>query len=336
VPAAAQRVGRLAYREQSTSLETIRNRRPAVARSDDDTWDITESVGVTALGVAAARAAETRSAEPLVDDPFAQLFVDAVGQGVWTWYGNDDLHRDVPEVAARMETMRGYAASRTRFFDDFFMTAADAGVRQVVILAAGLDSRAWRLPWPGGAVVYEVDQPKVLKFKRDTLNAHGAASKADYVAVPADLRHDWPEALRGAGFDPTAPTAWSAEGLLPYLPAEAQDLLFERVTALSSPASRVAVEAFDRDFFRPDNLERQHRQRQRQIAAAAAAGHTIPDTTELWYIEKRTDVADWLRAHGWTVSSATALELMARHHREPPADADRQPPLTVFVEGRLP
>jgi methyltransferase (TIGR00027 family) len=306
-----------------------------VARSDDDTWEITESVGATALGVAAARAAETRSAEPLIEDPFAQHFLDAAGEGVWTWYGRDELEQVAPEMASRMQALRGYAASRTKFFDDFFVTAANAGVHQVVILAAGLDARAWRLPWPDGVVVYEIDQPKVLQFKRATLDARDAAPRAEYVAVPVDLRHDWPKALRDSGFDPASPTAWSAEGLLPYLPADAQDLLFDRIAALSAAGSRIAVEAFGKDFFNPDNLERQRQQRQRYIAAAARAGHTIPDTSQLWYLQERTDVADWLRAHGWRVSSTTASELMARNHREPPAEAEPQPPLTVFVEGRL-
>jgi methyltransferase (TIGR00027 family) len=306
-----------------------------VARSDDDTWDITESVGATALGVAAARAAETRSAEPLIEDPFAQLFLDAAGEGVWDWYGRDSLTQIGGPLAARIQVMRGYAGSRTKFFDEFFLTAADAGIGQAVILAAGLDARAWRLPWPGNVVVYEIDQPKVLQFKGATLEAHQATPKARYVAVAADLRQDWPKTLQDSGFDAAAPSAWSAEGLLPYLPADAQDLLFERIAALSGPGSRIAVEAFGADFFSPENLERQRQQRQRYMAAAARAGHTLPDTSELWYLEDRTDVADWLRGHGWRVSSVTARELMARNHREPPADADQQPPLTVFAEGRL-
>lgn len=138
---------------------------------------------------------------------------------------------------------------RPKFFDEYFLTAADDGIRQAVILAAGLDARAWRLAWPAGCVVYEIDQPKVLAFKTDTLESHPATPIASHVGVGIDLRLGWPTALVESGFDPSIPTAWSAEGLLPYLTADAQDLLFDRVQSLSAPGSRVAVEAFTNEFF---------------------------------------------------------------------------------------
>ena len=149
-------------------------------RTDDDSWEITESVGATALGVAAARAADTESDDPLIDDPFARVFLDAAGDGMWNWFGNSDLPDEIakvaPDVPLRMQGMRDYMASRTAFFDEFFIEATEAGVRQVVILAAGLDSRSWRLPWPDGVTVYELDQPKVLEFKSaDVAGSRGAA-----------------------------------------------------------------------------------------------------------------------------------------------------------------
>jgi methyltransferase (TIGR00027 family) len=215
-----------------------------MARTDDDTWDISESVGATALGVAAGRAAETNSEDPLIVDPYAQVFLEAAGDGIWNVYLNDELPPELAEVdprlKERLEAMKGYVASRTKFFDEFFLAAAAAGVRQSVILAAGLDARAWRLAWPDGSVVYEIDQPKVLAFKTETLRAHDARPATRYVAVPIDLRQDWPKALREAGFDPAERTAWSAEGLLLYLPGDAQDLLFERIGELSAPGSRIA------------------------------------------------------------------------------------------------
>src|ERR1700716_3149491 len=150
-----------------------------MARTDDDTWDISESVGATALGVAAGRAAETNSDDPLIVDPYAQLFLEAAGDGIWNVYMNDELPAELAEVdprfRERMGAMKGYTASRTKFFDEFFLAAAAQGVRQAVILAAGLDARAWRLAWPDGSVVYEIDQPKVLAFKTETLESHGAA-----------------------------------------------------------------------------------------------------------------------------------------------------------------
>src|SRR6516165_3311036 len=141
----------------------------AMPRTDNDSWDITQSVGATALGVAAARAAETESENPLINDPFARVFVDAAGEGMWSIYANPTLLAKVletePELRARIQLMTDFFVARTALFDEFFLGAADAGVRQVVILAAGLDARTWRLPWPDGTVVYELDQPKVLDFK---------------------------------------------------------------------------------------------------------------------------------------------------------------------------
>ena len=136
-----------------------------MARTDNDTWEITESVGATALGVAAARAAETESENPLISDPFARVFLDAAGEGLWNWFAAPDLPAEIveaqPDLVPRMRGMVDYMAARTSFFDQFFLDATRAGVHQVVILAAGLDSRAWRLPWPDGITVYELDQPRV-------------------------------------------------------------------------------------------------------------------------------------------------------------------------------
>ena len=174
-----------------------------MVRTDDDSWDITESVGATALGVAAGQAAETRSGNPLISDPYAELFLEAAGEGIWSLYLREDLPAELTEIdprfKERMDAMMGYTASRTLFFDEFFMAAAADGIPQAVILAAGLDARAWRLSWPVGSVVYEIDQPKVLAFKTSTLEAHGVAPTATHVGVPIDLRNDWPAALREAG-----------------------------------------------------------------------------------------------------------------------------------------
>jgi methyltransferase (TIGR00027 family) len=312
-----------------------------MARTDDDTWDISESVGATALGVAAGRAAETNSDDPLIVDPYAQLFLEAAGDGIWSMYLNDELPAELAEVdprfKERMAAMTGYMASRTKFFDEFFLAAAAAGVRQSVILAAGLDARAWRLAWPGGSVVYEIDQPKVLAFKAETLESHGAAPIARYVGVPIDLRQDWPTALQEAGFDPGVPTAWSAEGLLPYLPAAAQDLLFERIQGLSAPGSRIAVEAFTNDFYSAASFARREEQMARYRAAAAKLGRPdVAETGNLLYEEARTEVVDWLRAHGWGTTAQTADELMAGNGRSAPADLDEATPQSVFVEARLP
>ncbi|QLL08274.1 class I SAM-dependent methyltransferase [Mycobacterium vicinigordonae] len=308
-----------------------------MARSDGDSWEITESVGATALGVAAGRAAETESEDPLINDPFARVFLDAVGDGVWSWFFTADLPDAVieaePQLPAEMQLMVSYTACRTAFFDGFFLDAAQAGVNQAVILAAGLDSRAWRLPWPDGTTVYELDQIKVLDFKVSTLAGHGAEPSCDRIGVAVDLRDDWPAALRRAGFDPSARSAWSVEGLLPYLPAAAHELLFERIQGLSAAGSRIAVEAHGPGWMDPDLLaQRQERgQRLRGLIAKADPDRQVPATQELWYLEEREDVGSWLSRHGWQATVTPARELMAGYGRGVPDGIEDPTPRTLFV-----
>ncbi|BBX64030.1 putative S-adenosyl-L-methionine-dependent methyltransferase [Mycobacterium saskatchewanense] len=308
-------------------------------RTDNDSWDITQSVGATALGVAAARAAETESDNPLINDPFARVFVDAAGEGMWSIYADPALLAKAielePEVQSRIQLMIDFMATRTAFFDEFFLGAAEAGVRQVVILASGLDARTWRLPWPDGTVVYELDQPKVLDFKAQTLRDHGAQPAARLVNVPIDLRQDWPKALQEAGFDPSRPAAWSAEGLVRYLPAQAQDLLFERIDSLSAEGSWLASNVPGAGFTDPDLVRRQREDMQRMRAAAAKLVNAeITDFDDLWYAEERTPVDVWLRQHGWEVSAQTFPELMTRYSREIPAGSEDAMPPTLFVSAQ--
>jgi methyltransferase (TIGR00027 family) len=236
-----------------------------------------------------------------------------------------------------MQGMRDYMASRTAFFDEFFIDATEAGVRQVVILAAGLDSRSWRLPWPAGVTVYELDQPRVLEFKSSTLRQRGAQPTANLVSVPVDLRQDWPTALQQAGFDAAAPSAFTVEGLLPFLPSAAQDLLFERIQTLTAVGSQVAVEAPGPDFTNPETRERQRSQMQRYRELATQLGgeeHNFPDFEELWYFEDRTDVGDWLLEHGWDVSVLTTEDMMALYDRHPPQGIEDGSPDTLFVSAQ--
>src|SRR5271156_6868564 len=148
--------------------------------------------------------------------------------------------------------MVGYMASRTKFFDTFFRDATQSGIRQGEILAAGFDSRSWGVTWPDGVPGAGLEQPRVLDFKASTLAEHGAEPACNRVAAPVDLRQDWPKALQKAGFDASAPSVWSAEGLMPYLPAAAQELLFERIQGLTVTGSRVAVEALGPTFLDPE------------------------------------------------------------------------------------
>jgi len=311
-----------------------------MARTDNDSWEITESVGATALGVAASRAAETRSENPLISDPFAQVFLDAAGDGVWNWHAAQPLPAELieaePEVPLQMRSMVGYMACRTAFFDQFFVDATRSGIRQAVILAAGLDARSWRLRWPDGTTVYELDQPRVLEFKSSTLAEHGAKPTCNRVAVPVDLRHDWPTALQQAGFDPSAPSAWSAEGLMPYLPAAAQELLFDRVHGLTVAGSRVAVEALGPKFLDPEYRakRRERMDRIRSLMAEVDPQREIPRTDELWYFEEREDVGDWFRRNGWDVTVTPSDELMAGYGRKPPTEVEDEVPGNLFVAAQ--
>ena len=200
---------------------------------------------------------------------------------------------------------------QTRFFDDFFVAAGAAGIRQAVIVAAGLDSRAYRLEWPQGTTVFEVDLPKVLEFKARVLNEHGAAPKARRVEVAADLRTDWSRALEAAGFDPEGPSAWSVEGVLPYLTDEAQNTLFTRISGLSAPGSRIAIGALG------SRLDHE------QLVALETAHPGVNmsgdvDFSALTY-EPQTDPAQRLAAHGWAVEPVrNTLDLQAGYGMTPP------------------
>jgi methyltransferase (TIGR00027 family) len=279
-----------------------------VTRSDADSWDLATSVGTTATMVAAARAVASREDNALIDDPFAAPLVRAVGIDVFTRMVNGDIDMAAVDTEGTARVMTDVMAVRTRFFDDFFLDATAAGVRQAVILASGLDSRPYRLDWPAGTVVYEIDQPKVIEFKTETLAALGASPTAERRTVSIDLREDWPAALRANGFDDTKPTAWSAEGLLVYLPPEAQDRLFDNITALSAPGSRLATE------YHPDSG-----------AALADRSAAVSDRwrelgfdlnlSDLFYVGERNSVISYLEKHGWQVNARARADVFAAYGR---------------------
>ncbi|ASL17266.1 class I SAM-dependent methyltransferase [Mycobacterium intracellulare] len=281
-------------------------------RAEGDSWGPAHSVGATATMVAASRAVASKGPDALLDDPLADPLVRAVGLDPFIRIidGEIDFEDDpLFNRRARAEQI----TVRTRFFDDFFLDATNAGIKQAVILASGLDTRAYRLRWPAGTVVYEIDQPDVIAFKTDTLAGLGAAPTAQRRAISIDLRDDWPAALRDGGFDVTQPTAWSAEGLLPYLPPEAQDRLFDNITALSAPGSRVATEHVpDPNAFSDERLRRISERWQRFGFDLNAA--------DLFYRGERNVVVDYLSGHGWQVSAHPARELYARNGFEFPAE----------------
>ncbi|OBJ82742.1 class I SAM-dependent methyltransferase [Mycobacterium asiaticum] len=292
-----------------------------MARTENDTWDLTTSVGATATGVAVGRALASRGPDPLINDPYAEPLVRAVGVDFFTRLASGELDPAVVDDNAEfgMERMRDMMAVRTRFFDDFFLAAAEAGIRQAVILASGLDARGYRLPWPAGSIVYEIDQPQVIEFKTATLGELGATPKAELRTVAVDLRHDWPRALRYAGFDPAAPSAWSAEGLLPFLPPEAQDALLDNITELSAPGSRLATENMS-DGSRAVSMMAD--QIKETTDRWRAHGFDV-EMTDLWYAGERNDVIEYLNAHGWSANAAPVTELLAAQSVSLAADGER-------------
>ncbi|WP_133759595.1 class I SAM-dependent methyltransferase [Mycobacterium sp. PDNC021] len=300
-----------------------------MARTDNDTWDLASSVGATATMVAAARALATNSDDPIIDDPFAAPLVRAVGVEFFTKLvdGTVDFSA-LDETGSGMARFANSMAARTRFFDDFFHDAGRAGIRQAVIFASGLDSRAYRLAWPAGTVVYELDQPEVLAFKAQALTDLNAAPTTDRRAVAIDLRDDWPAALQAAGFDPTKPTAWIAEGLFGYLPPEAQDRLLDQVSELSAPGSRMGAEGV------PALQERDHdaaRERMKAMSDHWQAQGFDLDFTELVYLGDRADVTAYLQGHGWQSSAVTSNELLVRNGL-PPIEVDPDSDQGTFAE----
>nr|WP_227985324.1 class I SAM-dependent methyltransferase [Nocardia spumae] len=282
----------------------------ASVRTDDDSWDITESVGVTAIGVAAMRARETARPDALFRDPYAERLVAATGCG-WRRVLNGELSSGDAGTDSLYRSLSAMLIARTVYFDNYFTDAAAAGIRQLVILASGLDARAYRIEWPSGSVVFELDQPKVLSFKQTVLA--DVAPRADRCAVAVDLRHDWPRALRDSGFDPARPTAWLAEGLLRYLPADAQDRLFADLAALSAPGSRMALN-IGRGSRVDSPALRALRERRARMLAEVGIDMRLES---LWYPwEGRTDPRDWFATHGWEVAVADPAAILSERGRE--------------------
>jgi methyltransferase (TIGR00027 family) len=280
-------------------------------RYDGDSWDLASSVGATATAVAARRAMASKGPNPLIDDPFAEPLVNAVGVEAFIKMMNGDIELADDDPAFTSQRLAEGMAVRTRFFDNFFTDASKAGVRQAIILAAGLDTRAYRLPWPSGTVVYEIDQPQVIEFKTRTLADLGAAPTADRKAVAVDLREDWVGALSNIGFSTERPTAWIAEGLLGYLPPDAQDRLFDTITTLSFSGSRIGT------GYVPDMRDRIAKRGNEISERWRRLGLNV-NWADLVYDGERNDAAEYLAALGWQTTVHTTPELYAANGFEFP------------------
>ncbi len=301
-----------------------------MARTEGDTWDLANSVGATATMVAAARAAATRRPQPVINDPFAEPLVRAVGLDVFTRAAAGELELD--DVGADKEGSVGFPrmvdtfAARARFFDDYFAAAGEAGLRQVVIVAAGLDARPYRLRWPIGTTVYEIDQPEVIAFKNATLSELGAAPTAEHRTVGLDLREDWPAALQETGFDPAQPTAWLAEGvLIGFLPPEAEVRLLDCITPLSSEGSRFAS-----DYGSVAGDSEQAQQQARTMTERWREYGLDLDILELTYPGEHTDVAAHLQANGWETARFELTDLFTTAGLPELEEAERQGPAATI------
>jgi methyltransferase (TIGR00027 family) len=259
-------------------------------------------VWATAVGVARVRARETRRENPLFLDPLAEAFAAAGGLPV-----DGEPPRAPGDDAARRRwgAVAFSIVVRTRFLDELLRDAADAGCRQVVLLGAGMDSRAYRLDWPSGTRLFEIDTAEPLGFKESVVRAQRAEPRCERITVPVDLREDWTGALAAAGHDPALLTVWIAEGLLIYLPQDAVERLLGQVGELSATGSRMGL-----TLGQPGVVERFA-----QDTGTAAS---------MWVSEMPPDPVAWLAGLGWDARAYTVRERAAAYGR--PVTAPEEQP----------
>jgi methyltransferase (TIGR00027 family) len=252
-------------------------------------------VGRTAIGMARVRAQESRRPDRLFDDPYAEAFVAAAPSAFPQEHGASG------ELASWGATISLQGIIRTRFFDEYLLAACAAACRQVVLLAAGLDTRAFRLALPTGVRLFELDLPEVLDFKERVLATQEAVPQCERTVLGVDLRQDWPAELAGAGFEPSAPAAWLAEGLLIYLSAEEAAHLLTAVGELSAPGSQLAFE---------------HRtSADTRLLDQARAIPALAEVTAMWKGGLGEAAPDWLTRHGWQPRSHDRAALGAAYGR---------------------
>lgn len=265
----------------------------------------TRPVALTARWIAAARANESARPNRLFDDPFAEALA-GIGQVGGTGGALRAGASAIDDLIVQTSRAFGapFLAIRTRFFDELLLHAVRAGgVRQVVLLAAGLDARAYRLPWPLGTRLWELDQPAVLAAKDATLAAEGAEPSCERQALPVDLSvPGWQEALTAAGFDPAAPSAWLVEGLLMYLDEAAVRSLLAAAAALAAQGSWLGADLFNTVVLNSPLL----RPLVGLVAAQGAPWRFASD-----------DPAALFAAAGWSASVTEAREAGASYGRWP-------------------
>jgi len=174
-------------------------------------------------------------------------------------------------------------------------------------VAAGLDTRAFRLPWRDGTRLFEIDLPGLISFKEAVLGVQKASPTCSRATVATDLRGDWASALAEAGFDPARPTAWLVEGLLMYLDTADSDALLRTISLLSAPGSTLALEHVNQAYVDLPQMQAVHARLQK----VGAAWRSTND-----------DPVEWLQGHGWDAEVMPHAELAARHDRPVPSLCD--------------
>lgn len=253
-----------------------------------------DPVAQTSRWMAAARARESEHPYRLFDDPLAAALAGPEG---FAWL-------------ERMEPVPGfggpalYVVVRTRFFDDFLRYACwGAGMRQVVLMAAGMDSRAFRLNWPPGTRLYELDRPEVLAAKEEVIARAGARPACERRVVGANLgRASWSEALSNAGYEAQAPSVWLMEGLLFYLGGSTVRRLLGTTGALATPPSLLGVDLVNRNLLNSPTT----RPLLAAFARRGASGRFGANDPEALLTE-----------HGWVAEATQAGEWSANYGRWP-------------------
>lgn len=265
-----------------------------MTRSEHDTWDTATGVGATATGTAAVRAVFSRQPDALVVDPFASALVERAGIEEFAALSIGKVEPSAVFGDMANLLVEGMAI-RTKSHDEYLLDRTAHGFRQVVMLASGLDTRAYRLNWPAGTTVFDLDQQSVIEFKTATLaDLNVRPTCAHHRPVSADLRYGWPAALTAAGFDTQQPTLWFVEGLLPYLLPPAQDALLDNITTMSARGSAMLVENLssghtsEHNRFRTDLNEVSKKQNF--------------DIGSLMYDGDRHETSDYLQTLGWTTA----------------------------------
>jgi methyltransferase (TIGR00027 family) len=260
-----------------------------------------EGVSETALGAAEMRAEESLRPDRLIDDPYAAAFVAAA----------PPLFPDLPsidddaELGAYKQAFVDEIAIRTRFFDHYLWAGCASGARQVVLLAAGLDTRAFRLDWPDGVRIFELDLPGLFAFKEQVLTGRRATPRCARTVVPVDLRDDWPTQLTDAGFEPQLASVWAAEGLLAYFSADESVRLLTTVGAMCTTGSQLSFE-YD-DFVEGSALT--------DVRAMAA----MDPVSSMWKGGLDQPPPAWLASHGWEVQTHARATVATRYERAMPA-----------------